>query len=104
MTLHRRTRRLTRAVLALSAIACIALAIAGAATARPIDAPSTVPNSSRPTVVRETVVQPDGGGPDAIAYVAIGAGAAVVILAAGLLGARVATRTTPTRPTDVHVR
>ena len=54
-----------------------------------------------PTVVKETVVRPSGG-PDTIVFVLIGVGAVVALLGAGYLGARIATRTTHVRPTDVR--
>jgi hypothetical protein len=104
MALYRLTRRLSRGALALTVVACVALFAAGAATARPMDSPPalTGPTSSPPTVVKETVVQPDNGGTDTIVFVLIGAGAGVAILAAGYVGARMATRSTRPRPTNVR--
>ena len=88
------TRRLARSVCALAASACILLAIAAAAAARPADTwpQPVVHNSPAPTVVRETVLQPANGGPDTIALVLIGIAAAAALLGAGYLGARIATR------------
>ena len=93
--------RLARRLCALAASACVVLALAAAATARPADTwpQPVVHNSPAPTVVKETILQPANGGPDTLALVLIGIGAAA-LLGAGYLGARIATRTssTPTHP------
>ncbi len=101
MTRSRLTRRFARSVCAMAASACIVLAIAAAATARPADTwpQPVVQNSPAPTVVRETVLQPANGGPDTIALVLIGIAAAAALLGAGYLGARIATRTSHVLPT-----
>jgi len=98
MTRSHLTRRLARSVSALAASACILLAIAAAATARPADTwpQPAVHNSPAPTVVKETVLQPANGGPDTIALVLIGIGAGAALLGAGYLGARIAIRRPPT--------
>ena len=95
MTPSRLTRRLTRSLCALAATASIVLALAAAATARPADTwpQPVVHNSPTPTVVKETILQPANGGPDTLALVLIGIGAAAALLGAGYLGARIATRT-----------
>lgn len=95
MTRSRLTRRVARSVCALAASACILLALAAAATARPADTwPQPVlRNSPTPTVVKETVLQPADGGPDTITLLLIGIGGAAALLGAGYLGARVALRT-----------
>jgi hypothetical protein len=97
MTRSRLTRRLARSLIALAASACIALAIAAAAPARPSDTwpQPVVDNSPAPTIVKESVLQPANGGPGALALVLIGVGAAAALLGAGYLGARIATRTAP---------
>jgi hypothetical protein len=46
-----------------------------------------------PTVVKQTVVRPDDGGPDTIALVLIGIGGAAALLGAAYLGGRIAIRT-----------
>ena len=98
MTRSRLTRRLARSVCALAALACISLAIAAAATARsPTPGPSPSFYNSPAPIVKETVLQPADGGPDTLALVLIGIGAAAALLGAGYLGVRIATRTvTPT--------
>ena len=98
MTRSRLTRRLARSLCALAASACVVLALAAAATARPADtwAQPVVHNSPAPTIVKETVLQPADGGPDTLALVLIGIGAAAALLGAGYLGARIATRTSST--------
>jgi hypothetical protein len=95
MTRSRLILRLARSVYALTASACILLAIAAAATARPADTwPQPVlHNSPAPTVVRETILQPGNSGPDTLALVLICVGAGAALLGAGYLGARIATRT-----------
>ena len=95
MTRSRLTRRLARSLCALAASACILLALAAAATARPADTwPQPVlHNSPATTVVKETVLRPANGGPDTLAFVLIGIGASAALLGAGYLGARIATRT-----------
>jgi hypothetical protein len=96
MTLPRLIRRLARSACALTASACIVLAIAAAAaTARPAETwpQPVVHNSPAPTVVKETILQPANGGPDTLALVLIGIGAGAALLGAGYLGARIATRT-----------
>lgn len=101
MTPSRLTRRLARRLCVLAASACIVLALAAAAAARPADTwpQPVVRNSPAPTVVKETVLQPANGGLDTITLVLIGIGAGAALLGAGYLGARIATRTssTPTR-------
>ena len=90
--------RLTRTALALAAYACILLALSSAALAHTADTPvRVVHNSPPPTIVRETVLQPNNGGPDAIVLLLIGIGTAAALLGAGYLGARIATRTTRVR-------
>ena len=95
MTHPRLTRRLARSLCALAASACILLALATVATARPADTwpQPVVHNSPAPTVVKETILQPANSGPDTLALVLIGIGAAAALLGAGYLGARIATRT-----------
>jgi hypothetical protein len=95
MTRPRLILRLARSVCALAASACIVLAIAAAATARPADTwpQPVVHNSPAPTVVKETILQPANSGPDTLALVLIGIGAGAALLGAGYLGARIATRT-----------
>ncbi len=85
------TRRLTRSLCALAASACILLAIAAAAAARPADTPTQPVVHNSP--VKETVLQPADGGPDTIALVLIGVGGAAALLGAGYLGGRIAVRT-----------
>jgi hypothetical protein len=91
--------RLKRGVCALAASACVLLAIAAAASARPADTwpQPVVHNSPAPTVVKETLLRPATNGPDTITLVLIAAGAAAALLGAGYLGARIATRTARTR-------
>jgi hypothetical protein len=93
--------RLTHAARALAAAACILLALAASAGAMPADngpPPSTTARTAaaRPTVIRETVVRRDGG-PGTLALVAIGVGAATALVAAGYIGARLATRNSTLR-------
>ena len=79
---------------ALVASVFILLAIATAAPARTADTRQPVAhNRPAPTVVRETVVQPDHEGPNTSTLVLIGMGAAAALLGAGYLGARIALRT-----------
>jgi hypothetical protein len=76
------------------------LVFAATASAMPIDLrPSRTPTEQAPTIVRETVVGPAGGGPSTLAYVLAAVGVSIALLAAGYVGARVATRTTRTRVT-----
>ena len=93
--------RLARRLCALAASACVVLALAAAATARPADTwpQPVVHNSPAPTVVKETILQPRQRRPRH-AHAPIGIGAAAALLGAGYLGARIATRTssTPTHP------
>ena len=98
MTHPRLTRRLARSLCALAASACILLALAAAATARPADTwpQPVVHNSPAPTVVKETVLQPANGGPDTITLLLIGIGASAALLGAGYLGSRIAIRTSRT--------
>ena len=99
MATHRNTRRVTSGALAFAACACILLALAAAAPAHTADnVQRVVHDSTSPTIVKETVVQPDSGGPGTIALVLIGIGAAAALLGAGYLGARIALRTTHVRP------
>lgn len=106
MPLHRNTRELRNGAGALVAMACILLALAACARARPADdlvpqrpAPSA---AQAPTVVKETVVRPEHGS-DALMFVLIGVGAGVAVLGAGYPGARRATRATHARPTNVRI-
>jgi hypothetical protein len=98
MTHLRLARRLARSVGALAASACILLALAAAATARPADTwPQPVlHNSPAPTLVKETVLQPANGGPDTITLLLIGIGGAAALLGAAYLGSRIAIRTSRT--------
>jgi hypothetical protein len=100
MTRSRLTRRLAHSACALVASACIVLALAATAVARPGDTwpQPVVHNSPAPTVVKETVLQPVDDGPDTIALVLIGIGAGAALLGAGYLGARIATRGPASRP------
>jgi hypothetical protein len=93
------TRRIARSACALAASACVLLAIAAGAKARPADTwpQPTLHNSPAPTVVRETVLRPADGGPDTITLVLIATGATAALLGAGYLGARIAVRTSRTR-------
>ena len=105
MRLHRLIRESINAAGALAAMACILLALAATADAVPGENVGPQKSASRavatPTVVKETVVRPSDG-TDAIVFVLIGVGAVVAMLGAGYLGARMATRTTHVRPTDVR--
>jgi hypothetical protein len=94
MTRSHLTSHLARSTCALAASMCIVLALASAAPARTADSrpQPTVHNSSVPTVVKETVLRPADGGPDALVLVLIGLGAATALLGAGYLGARIAIR------------
>jgi hypothetical protein len=87
--------RLIPTARAIAATACILLALAAPAGAMPADngpPPSTNPNrTATPTVIKETIVRPEDG-PDTLALVVIGVGAATALLGAGYLGARLATR------------
>ena len=87
--------RLKRAACALAASAGVLLAIAAAAQARSADTwPQPVVHTSpAPTVVKETVLQPDRNGPNTSTLVLVGIGAAAALLGAGYLGARIALRT-----------
>jgi hypothetical protein len=99
MAFSRLIRRRTRTALALAACVGILLAFASAALAHTADTPvRVVHNTPAPTIVRETVLQPNDGGPDAIVLVLIGIGTAAALLGAGYLGARIATRTNYVRP------
>lgn len=95
MTRSRLTRRLARSLGALAASACVVLALAAAATARPADTwpQPVVHDSPAPNVVKETILRPANSGPDTLALVLIGIGAGAALLGAGYLGARIATRT-----------
>jgi hypothetical protein len=55
--------------------------------------PSGTPTAQAPTIVRETVVGPASGGPTTLAYALVAVGLIIALLAAGYLGARMATRT-----------
>jgi hypothetical protein len=103
MPLHRLTRPPLRGACTLAATACILLALAAAAGARPADnGPAPPPSTHRapaPTVVKETVVQPGDSGPGAIIYALITVGAAATAIGGGYLGARIALRTRNFRPT-----
>ena len=105
MRLHRLIRESIKRAGALAAMACILLALAATAGAVPGENVGPQNSASRavavPTVVKETVVRPSDG-TDAIVFVLIGVGAVVAMLGAGYLGARIATRTTHVRPTDVR--
>jgi hypothetical protein len=73
------------------------LALAASAAARPADTRQpALHNGPAPTIVKETVVEPDNGGLDTITLVWIGVGAAAALFGAGYLGARVALRTSRT--------
>jgi hypothetical protein len=104
--LHRRIRGLRTGAGALAAMACIVLALAAGAEARPADKfgpqPAAPPAAEAPTAVQEPAVAPDNG-TDAIVFVLIGLGAGVAVLGAGYLGARRATRATQPQPTDVRI-
>jgi hypothetical protein len=92
MRLHRLTHRSINGVCALGAMAGILLVLAVTASARPIDTgpgPQSVPS---PTIIKETVVAPAGGGPDTIAWVLIAVAAGAALIGAGYLGARIAIR------------
>jgi hypothetical protein len=95
MTPSHLTRRLVRSLCALAVSACVVLALAAGATARPADTwpQPVIHNSPAPTVVKETVLQPANAGPDTLTLVLIGFGAGAALLGAGYLGARIATRT-----------
>jgi hypothetical protein len=105
MRLHHLIRESINAAAALTAMACIVLALAATAGAVPGENVGPQQSASRavatPTVVKETVVRPSDG-TDAIVFVLIGVGAVVAMLGAGYLGARMATRTTRARPTDIR--
>jgi hypothetical protein len=94
--LHRLTQQFLNGAIALTAVACILLALAATAGAVPGEnvgprKPSrAVPT---PTIIKETVVRPSAG-TDAIVFVLIGVGAVVSMLGAGYVGGRIATRTT----------
>jgi hypothetical protein len=104
MRLHRLIREFINAAAALAAMACILLVLAATAGAVPGENVGPQNSASRavatPTVVKETVVRPSDG-TDAIVFVLIGVGAVAAMLGAGYLGARIATRTTHVRPTDI---
>jgi hypothetical protein len=94
---HRLTHRSIHGISALGAIAAILLALAVTASARPIDTgPQLRPTQPR-TIIHETVVRPDSGGPDTIAWVLIAVAAGAALIGAGYLGARIAIRTTSAR-------
>jgi hypothetical protein len=99
MTRPRLTRRPAHSVCALAASACIVLALAAAAQARPADTwpQPVVHNSPAPTIVKEALLQPASDGLDTITLVLIATGAAAALLGAGYLGARIALRTSRTR-------
>jgi hypothetical protein len=105
MRVHRLIRQSIRAAGALAATAGILLALAATAGAVPADNVGHQKSASRavaaPTVVKETLVRP-GHGTDAIVFVLIGVGTVVAMLGAGYMGARIATRTTHVRPTNVR--
>jgi hypothetical protein len=90
--------RIARGAWALTASACVLLAIAAAAQARPADTwpQPVVHNSAAPTVVKETVLRPASTSLDTITLVLIAAGAAAALLGAGYLGARIAVRASRT--------
>jgi hypothetical protein len=105
MRLHRVIRQFINGVAALAAMAFILLALAATAGAVPGENVGPQNSASRavaaPTIVKETVVRP-GDGTDAIVFVLIGVGTVVAMLGASYLGARMATRTTHVRPTNVR--
>jgi hypothetical protein len=105
MRLHPLIRQLLSGASALAAGACILLALAATAGAVPGENVGPQKSASRgvatPTVVKETIVRP-GDGADTIVFVLIGAGTLVAMLGAGYAGARMATRTTHARPTNVR--
>ena len=105
MRLHRIIQQLLSGASALSAGACVLLALAATAGAVPDEHVGPQKSMSRgvasPTIVKETIVRPRDG-TDTIVFVLIGVGTVVAMLGAGYLGARMATRTTRVRPTNVR--
>lgn len=103
MPRHRPTRTPLRGACALAATACILLALAAAAGARPADngpaPPPSTHSAPSPTVVKETVIQPGDSSPGTIFYALITVGAAATAIGGGYLGARIALRTRDVRPT-----
>jgi hypothetical protein len=94
MRLHRHTHRSIHGICALGAMAAILLVLAVTASARPIDTSQPPPSQ---TIIHETVVSPDGAGPDTIAWVLIAIATGAALIGAGYLGARIAIRTTNVR-------